>query len=111
MKKVAIVTGGAIGYKDSGPSIGGAISIKLAQNGYSVIVVDMLDAGKGTVEKIKEHKGKGLFIKGDVTDSVFVRSVVKRAKKEYGGLTCLVNCVARYGSGMAKNIKEITENE
>ena len=100
-----------MGYKDGGPSIGGAISTKLAQNGYSVLVVDMLDAGKWTVEKIKEHNGKGIFIKGDVTDSDFVQSVVAKAKKEYGGLTCLVNCVARYSSGMAKNVQEITEDE
>lgn len=111
MKKVAIVTGGAMGSEFGGPSIGGAISVKLAQSGYAVLVVDMLDAGKWTIEKIKEQKGQGIFMKGDVTDSDFVQSVVSKAKKEYGGLTCLVNCVARYSSGMAKNVQEITEDE
>jgi NAD(P)-dependent dehydrogenase (short-subunit alcohol dehydrogenase family) len=112
MKKVAIVTGGAMGYKDGGPSIGGEIAIRLAKSGYAVLVVDMLDAGKWTVEKIvKENKGEVLFMQGDVTDSDFVQTVVSKAKKEYGGLTCLVNCVARYGKGMAKSVTEITEVE
>ena len=39
--KVAIVTGAAMGYKDGGPSIGGAISIRLASDGYKVVVVDI----------------------------------------------------------------------
>ena len=39
--KVAIVTGGAMGYKDGGPSIGGAIAIRLAEDGFKVVVVEM----------------------------------------------------------------------
>lgn len=113
MKKinVALVTGGAMGYKDGGPSIGGAVSIRLAKSGYKVIVVDTLDAGTWTVENIEKENGTGLFIKGDVTESEFMKSVVDKAQSKFGGLTCLVNCVARYSSGMAKNIVDITEEE
>ncbi len=100
-----------MGYKDGGPSIGGAISIDLAKHGYSVVVVDMLDAGAWTVENIEKNGGKALFIQGDVTDSSFVQSVVSQAEETYGGLTCLVNCVARYGAGMAKNVTSISEDE
>ena len=34
--KIAIVTGGAMGYKSGRPSIGGAISIRLAKDGCKV---------------------------------------------------------------------------
>ena len=52
--RVALVTGSAMGYKDYGPSIGGAIAIRLARDGYKLVVVDMLRAaGERTVEIIK----------------------------------------------------------
>jgi len=41
MNKTAIVTGGTMGYQSGGPSIGGAIAIQLAKDGYAVIVVDL----------------------------------------------------------------------
>jgi len=33
--KVAIVTGGAMGYKSGGKSIGGSVAIQLARDGYN----------------------------------------------------------------------------
>lgn len=109
--KVAIVTGGAMGYKTGGPSIGGAISIQLAKDGYRVIVVDLGEMGERTVEIIKKDGGKSKFIKADVTNTDQVKNIARTVEKEFGNLNCLVNCVARYGSGMAKNIAEITEEE
>ena len=47
--KVAIVTGGAMGYKTGGTSIGGAISIRLANDGYKVVVVDLGEIGEPTL--------------------------------------------------------------
>ena len=38
MNKVAIVTGGAMGWKAGGKSIGGAIAISLANDGYKIVV-------------------------------------------------------------------------
>lgn len=111
MSKVAIVTGGAMGYKDGGPSIGGAISTQLAQDGYNVIVVDQLATGKTTVEIIEKNGGKAKFIKTDVTETLEIKKIIQVAESEFGGLHCLVNCVARYGPGMAKNVAEITEEE
>ena len=65
--KVAIVTGAAMGYQAGGPSIGGAISIRLASDGYKVVVVDIGEMGKRTVEIIGENGGEAIFIQADVT--------------------------------------------
>lgn len=109
--KTAIVTGGAMGYKKGGPSIGGAISLQLAKDRYNVVVVDLGEMGNKTVEIIKKNGGQGKFIKADVTNTSHIKQIIESTKKEFGRLNCLVNCVARYGSGMAKNLAEITEEE
>lgn len=109
--KVAIVTGGAMGYKSGGSSIGGAIAIRLTKDGYKVVVVDIGEMGNKTVELINSVGGKGLFIKADVTDTQQVREIVKTTKETFGGLNCLVNCVAKYSSGMAKDIVDISEED
>lgn len=109
--KVAIVTGAAMGYKDGGPSIGGAVAIRLAKDGYKVVVVDWGKMGERTVEIIKKAGGEAIFVRTDVTNTAEAKKIINLAKKEYGGLTCLVNCVAHYSTGMAKNIAEITEAE
>ena len=109
--KVAIVTGAAMGYKDGGPSIGGAISIRLASDGYKVVVVDIGDMGERTVDIIKENNGEAIFIQTDVTITDEVKKIVQATKEKFGGLHSLVNCVARYSDGMAKNIVEIKEEE
>ena len=110
-KKVAIVTGGAMGYKAGGDSIGGAISIRLARDGHKVVVVDLGDMGQRTVDIIKESGGEAVFIRADATKTDEVQKIIHETKKLYGGLTCLVNCVARYSAGMAKNVAEISEEE
>ena len=110
-KKVAIVTGGAMGYKAGGNSIGGAVSIRLAKDGHKIVVVDLGEMGQRTVEIIKENGGEAVFIKADVTKTDEVQKLLQETKKLYGGLTCLVNCVARYSPGMAKNVAEISEEE
>jgi len=109
--KVAIVTGGAMGYKTGGASIGGAVSIRLAKDGYKVVIVDLGDMGQRTVEIIQENGGEAVFLKADVTVTDDVLKIIKKTKSQYGRLNCLVNCVARYGSGMAKNIVNISEEE
>lgn len=111
MSKVAMVSGGAMGYKNGGPSIGGATAIRLAKDGYKVVVVDEGSAGQKTVEIIEQNGGEATFLKGDVTDSEFLKDVIDKIKKQYGELNCLVNCVARYSEGMAKNVVDISEEE
>ena len=111
-QRVAVVTGGAMGYKTGGPSIGGAVAIQLAKDGYKVIVVDRLkQAGQRTAEIIKEKGGEALFLGLNVTKTDHVQKIVSTAQEKYGGLNCVVNCVARYSAGMAKNVAEIVEDE
>lgn len=109
--KVAVITGAAMGYKAGGPSIGGAISIRLAKDGYKIVVVDLGEMGQKTVDIVKKNGGEGTFVKADVTLTNDVKKVIQITKEKYGGLDCLVNCVARYDSGMAKNVAEISEEE
>ena len=111
MNKVAIVTGGAMGYKNGGKSIGGAVAIQLAKDGYQVVIVDSGDMGQRTADIIKENGGEAIFLKADVTSTSDVQKIIKTTKETYGGLNCLVNCVARYSPGMMKNLAEITEEE
>lgn len=111
INKVAVVTGAAMGYQAGGPSIGGAISIRLASDGFKVVVVDIGGMGKRTVEIIEKKGGEAIFIQADVTVTDEVKKTIQTAKDSFGGLNCLVNCVARYSDGMAKNIAEISEEE
>ncbi len=110
-KKVAVVTGGAMGYKTGGPSIGGATSIRLAKDGYKVVVVDLGEMGQRTVELIKDNGGEAVFVRADVTVTGDVLKILETTKSTFGGLNCLVNCVARYSQGMAKNVADISEEE
>lgn len=110
-QKVAIVSGGAMGYKTGGPSIGGAIAQRLAQDGYIVAVVDTGAMGQRTVDMIQAAGGQATFYKTDVTDSKQVAELMERVSAEMGGLHCLVNCVARYSEGMAHDIAAISEEE
>jgi NAD(P)-dependent dehydrogenase (short-subunit alcohol dehydrogenase family) len=110
--KVAIVTGGAMGFKSGGASIGGAAAIRLAKDGYKVVVVDTLKAaGQKTVEIIESNGGEAAFLQLDVTKSDNAKQIVEFAQNNFGGVSCLVNCVAKYSPGMAKNIVDISEKD
>ena len=100
-----------MGYKNGGKSIGGAVAIQLAKDGYQVVIVDSGDMGQRTADIIKENGGEAIFLKADVTSTSDVQKIIKTTKETYGGLNCLVNCVARYSPGMMKNLAEITEEE
>ncbi len=109
--KVALVSGGALGYKDGGPSIGGAIALRLAKDGFKVAVIDLGDMGQRTADIINEAGGESIFIKADVTKTTDIKKALEQIKSTFGGLHCLVNCVARYSGGMAKSVADISEEE
>lgn len=111
MDKVALVVGAAMGYKKGGPSIGGATAIRLAKDGYKVVVVDEGKMGARTAEIIKENGGDAIFIQADISITENVMKVINQTKETFGGLNCLVNCVARYNSEMHKNVADISEEE
>lgn len=111
MNKVALVSGGAMGYKDGGPSIGGAIALRLAKDGYKVAVIDESQMGQRTTDLISGAGGESLFIKTDVTQTDDIKKALAKIKDTYGGLHCLVNGVARYNQNMAKSVADISEEE
>ena len=110
--KIALITGAALGFKAGGPSIGSAIAFKLAEEGASVILVDILEEmGEKAAETIRKRGGKARFVKADVRHSREVRQAVEIAKEEFGGLHCLVNCAASYEGEIARNVVDISEKD
>ncbi|MVP00247.1 SDR family NAD(P)-dependent oxidoreductase [Paenibacillus lutrae] len=83
--KVAIVTGG-------GSGIGRASSLKLAEDGAKVVVVDFNQAtGEETVDLIKEQGGEAIFVQANVTDSKDVQNYVNKAVETYGRIDIFFN--------------------
>lgn len=78
---VAIVTGG-------GSGIGRAIAMKLAADGYKVLVNDFRpDAGLAVANEIG-----GVACAGDVSDQADVAAMLTQAEAAFGPVTHLVNC-------------------
>ncbi len=84
VKKVALVTGAGIG-------LGRATALALSEDGYQVIVTDVLrEEGHAVASKIKDDGGIAEFHYMDVTDSAAVKSVIAEIQSNYGGLSALV---------------------
>lgn len=100
--KIMLVTGGSSG-------IGQATALRCAQEGARVVVMDIAEEkGADTVQMIREHKGEGLFIKGDVTRESDWKKVIGAVEKQYRRLDILFN---NAGTNMVKPITEISEEE
>jgi NAD(P)-dependent dehydrogenase (short-subunit alcohol dehydrogenase family) len=85
--KVAIVTGGAKG-------IGRGICLKLAEEGCSIVIADLLgDRAAETAAEISTKGGKALAIKCSVTDSRQVNDMVAAAIDRFRKIDILVNDV------------------
>jgi len=92
--KVAIVTGGGAA---SGPGlgIGKAISVTLASEGASVLLVDkVLEHADHTLHAIEEAGGKGAVFVGDVARPQDCEAMIGTATETFGGLDILVNNAA-----------------
>lgn len=110
--KVALITGAALGFKDGGPSIGSAIALKLASEGASVVVVDILEEmAERTARAIRDNGGTSLSIRTDVSRTDEVKRAIEMTRREFGGLHCLVNCAASYQGDIARNVVDISEDD
>lgn len=82
--QVILVTGGSTG-------IGRAAALAFAKRGAKVVVGDVSDQGRETIELIKAAGGEGLYVKTNVADATEVRALVDTTVKTYGGLNCAFN--------------------
>jgi NAD(P)-dependent dehydrogenase (short-subunit alcohol dehydrogenase family) len=83
--KVAIVTG-------TSPNIGGGIAQGLAEEGATVVCVDVVaDNARQCAEYITGRGGTALGLACDVTDEAQVEAMVARVREAHGGVDVLVN--------------------
>jgi len=83
--RVAIVTG-------TSPNIGGGIAEGLADEGATVVCVDVVaDNATRCADWISKRGGQALGIAGDVTDEGQVAAMVARVRDTYGRIDVLVN--------------------
>jgi len=84
--QTAIVTGGISG-------IGAAISLKLAECGADVIMIDRKheEDAVDIIKKITCMGRRAMFIQSDISDFASAENSVKRVVKEFGTLDILVN--------------------
>lgn len=86
--EVAVVTG-------SGRNIGRAIAERFAEEGASVVVVDIdEDGAESTAEKINSNGGTAISVETDISDEEDVKAMVDTAEQEYGNISVLVNNAA-----------------
>ncbi len=97
--KVAIVTGA--GSSGTGIGIGQAISLVLAREGSSVLLVDKdAERAEATLHGMEDCQGRGRVFAADVSRPRDCEAMVIAAISAFGGLDILVNnaAVSRHGS-------------
>jgi NAD(P)-dependent dehydrogenase (short-subunit alcohol dehydrogenase family) len=82
-QKVVIITGGARG-------IGEAAVRKFAENGYQVIVLDILEEGRNLNDKISGD-GQIQFFRCDVTNEAEVKAAIDESIERFGRIDVLIN--------------------
>ena len=101
-RKVAIVTGGARG-------IGRACAYALAQAGFAIALVDLLDSEMAhTATEIDRLGAPALCLRADVADFSRAQQVADEVQDRFGRIDFLLN---NAGRPMPKGILEITEAE
>lgn len=87
MKKVVLITGGSKG-------IGAATAFRFAKEGYQVVInyAHDDDGAKKLKEGLDDCCNTSVFlIKGDVSDSKFIKEMVEKIIEEFGHIDVLVN--------------------
>jgi len=102
MTKTALVTGGARG-------IGRACALALADSGFDIALVDLLEGEMAATARDIEARGKRtLTFQADVSDFARAHAIVEQINAKWGHLDVLLN---NAGAPNPKPILEITEAE
>ena len=89
--RVAVVTGGARG-------LGRSCALRIAEEGRSVAILDVLDEAAAAVIKEIEALGQSaIYIHTDVTDEAVVHGAVQHTVDRFGRLDILVCCAGILG--------------
>ena len=106
MTKIAIITG-------AGSGLGQATATRLAQEGVTIIVVDMNEkGGNETVEMVQKLGGEAFFIKADVSKVEDVKNYVDVTVEKYGKIDYFFNNAGISGSGayfLNSSVEEINQ--
>ena len=100
--KVAVITGAGMG-------MGKAIAIAFAEEGASIVVVDVnIDTGQETVKTIQNKGGQAIFIQADVSNASDAQQIAVDTINSFERIDVLVNNagIQHYGS-----VIETTEEE
>jgi NAD(P)-dependent dehydrogenase (short-subunit alcohol dehydrogenase family) len=97
--KVALVTGAASG-------LGAATARRLAEEGASVMLTDVADAGRAVADEIEGAGGKAAFSRHDVTSEADWEEAVAATLERFGRLTVLVN-----NAGVADAAQELMSHD
>jgi len=99
---VAFITGAAKG-------LGKAIALRLADDGFDIVVSDLASEDvSSVVDEIKAKGRKALGLPADVTSAEQVEAAVQKAVEELGGIDVMV---ANAGIGFFGSFLELTEAE
>jgi 3-oxoacyl-[acyl-carrier protein] reductase len=97
-QKIAVVTG-------AGGALGSAISIRLAQSGFDVVMWDLSkEPCQSVLEQVQNRGRRGLIIAADVTDEDAVREGFNAVLAQLGPPLVLVNNAGLMRSRRAQNL-------
>jgi NAD(P)-dependent dehydrogenase (short-subunit alcohol dehydrogenase family) len=83
--KVALITG-------AGSGIGRETALLFAQEGASIVVADVNDAGgQETVEMVQAQGGQAIYVHADVSKAAACEKMVRTAEETFGKLNVLFN--------------------
>lgn len=101
-QKVAVVTG-------SGQGIGRAIALRLADDGFQVVISDIsMDHANEVVKKIEVKGKKSIAIKADVSKKEEIDRLVQQTAEGFGSLDVFVN---NAGIDQVASLMNVTEQD
>src|SRR3954453_18115891 len=101
-QKVAVVTG-------SGQGIGRGIALRLANDGFAVVINDINnEVAESTAKELQDQGKESIAIQGDVSNRDHQFSLVKQTVEKYGQLDVFVN---NAGIAQVAPLLEVTEKD